>query len=99
VWRYLNLTTHVVYLAQVLRRTIQEDMRNESRYLRSHSMARRMVKEIIEMPDLQIDRVIRSVLANHGKLSNALAQEVPLISDNPKIWRDIVDVITRSFQS
>mgnify|MGYP000440984686 CR=1 FL=1 len=61
-------------------------------------MARRMVKEIIEMPDLQIDRVIRSVLANHGKLSNALAQEVPLISDNPKIWRDIVDVITRSFQ-
>ncbi len=98
VWRHLDLTSHVVYLANVLERTINEDMREESRYLRSHAHARASIKDIVEMPDAQIDRVIRSVQVNQGKLSNVLRDEMPLL-DDPKVWDAIVQVITDAFKS
>jgi hypothetical protein len=98
VWRYLDLTPHVLYLADVLERTIKEDMREESRYLRSHAFARASIKEIVEIPDAQIDRVIRSVQANQGKLSNVLRDEMPILDDS-KIWGAIVQAITNSFKS
>jgi hypothetical protein len=98
VWRHLDLTSHVVYLADVLERTIKEDMREESRYLRSHALARASVKDIVEMPDAQIDRVIRSVQANQDKLSNVLRDEIPLLAD-PEVWGAVVQVITDSFKN
>ena len=96
VWQYLDLTPHVVYLADVLERTIRQDMREESLYLRRHAQARDAIKDIIEMPDVQIDRVIRSAKANQGKLSNVLASEIPLLTD-PKVWDAVVGVITQAF--
>lgn len=90
VWRYPDLTNHVLYLADVLVRTIQDDMRGESRHLRNHAQARAAIKDIIEMPDVQIDRVIRSVEANQGKLSNVLAKEIPLLTE-PGLWSAIVE--------
>jgi hypothetical protein len=97
VWRHLDLTLHVVYLADVLERTIKEDMREESRYLRSHALARASVKDIVEMPDAQIDRLIRSAQANQGKLSNVLRDEIPLLAD-PKVWEAVMQGITDSFK-
>ena len=95
-WRYLDLTNHVVYLADVLTRTIQEDMREESRYLQRHAQARALIKEIVEMPDMQIDRIIRSAHANRGKLSNALAREIPLMAE-PGIWESIIQAVESAF--
>ena len=96
VWQYLNLTPHVVYFSNVLSRTIREDMYEESRYLRSHEQARSAIKDIIEMPDIQIDRVIRSAQANQGKLSNVLSAEIPLLAD-PNIWQAVMQAINRAF--
>ncbi|PKO62789.1 MAG: cell filamentation protein Fic [Betaproteobacteria bacterium HGW-Betaproteobacteria-18] len=96
VWRYPDLTKHVVYLARVFERTIGEDMREESRYLRSHTQARAAIKDIIEMPDLQIDRVIRSAQANQGKLSNLLAREIPQL-EAPGVWAAIWQAIEDAF--
>jgi hypothetical protein len=95
VWRYMDLTRHVIYLADVLARTIREDMREESRYMRSHARARVAIKDIVEMPDMQIDRIIRSVEANQGKLSNVLSKEIPLLAE-PGIWEAIVQAVARS---
>jgi hypothetical protein len=97
VWRHLDLTPHVVYLANVLERTIKEDMREESRYLRSHAQARSAIKDVVEMPDAQIDRVIRSVQANQGQLSNVLRDEIPLLAD-PKVWDAMVQAIKDAFK-
>lgn len=91
-WRYPDLTAHVIYLAGLLVRTIREEMREESRYLRHHARARAVIKEIVEMPDLQLDRVIRSIEANQGKLSNALKEEIPLL-ESPGIWTAIVEAL------
>lgn len=97
VWRYLDLTGHVVYLADVLVRTVKDDMREESRYLQRHALARAAIKDVVEMPDMQIDRVIRSVQANQGKLSNVLAKELPLLEE-PGIWEAIVEATDRAFK-
>jgi hypothetical protein len=96
VWQYPDLTAHVVYLSEVLQRTVREDMREESRLVRNHSLAKAAVKDILEMPDPQIDRVIRSVMNNEGKLSNALVAEIPALSDS-KIWMAVKGAITKAF--
>lgn len=98
VWQYLDLTRHVVYLADVLERTIRHDMREESRYLRSHVRAKAAIKDIVEMPDSQIDRVIRSAQENQGKLSNVLSEEMPVLAD-PKVWTAIAQVIADAFKN
>jgi Fic/DOC family len=97
VWRYLDLTGHVVYLADVLVRTVRDDMRQESRYLQRHAQARAAIKDVVEMPDMQIDRVIRSVQANNGKLSKVLAKELQLLAE-PGIWEAIVEAIDQAFR-
>lgn len=96
-WHYMDLTRHVIYLADVLERTIREDMREESLYLRAHAQARAAIKDIVEMPDSQIDRIIRSAEANQGKLSNVLSKEIPLLAE-PGIWEAIVQAIERAFE-
>jgi hypothetical protein len=95
-WRYPDLTPHVVYLADAVERTIREDMRGESLLLRSHAQARAAIKTIIEMPDMQIDRIIRSVRSGGGTLSGLLRRELPLLAE-PGIWDSVVDAVNRAF--
>ncbi|MFA7665239.1 MAG: hypothetical protein WCY32_03890 [Burkholderiaceae bacterium] len=80
-WRYPDLTDHVEYLADIVCETIEQEMRKEAGYLRRLRLARERVKQVIEGPDTDIDRIIRSVRDNGGKVSNGLAQEFPLLAD------------------
>jgi hypothetical protein len=96
LWRYLDLTQHVVWLADALTRTIHEHMRDEARYWQQHTQARAAIKEIVEMSNLLIDRIIRSVGANQGKRSNVLTKEMPALTE-PGLWEAIVDAIAVAF--
>ncbi|MFC4276699.1 Fic family protein [Achromobacter aloeverae] len=95
IWRYPDLGPHVVFLANIVSRTLTEQMREESRYLRSHARARSALKEVVEMPDHQADRVLRSIEQNRGELSNVLAKELPVLA-RPGVWTEIVDVVSRA---
>ncbi len=97
LWRYPDLGPHVVFLSNVIGRTLTEQMREESRYLRSHARARAALKEVVEMPDQQADRVLRSLEQNRGELSNVLAREMPVLRQ-PGVWTEIVEAVTRAFQ-
>lgn len=97
-WRYPDLGPHVVYLARVLTQTLAEHMRDESRYLRSHHRAREAIKGIVEMPDLQVDRVIRSIEQNAGKLSGALSKEMPVLAQ-PGVWDAIAAAVAGAFRN
>src|SRR3546814_12359244 len=88
VWRYLDLGPHVVYLSKIVKRTLTEQMREQSRYLRNHGRARLALKEVVEMPDQQADRVLRSIEQNNGELSNALAKQMPLLNELG-VWAEI----------
>lgn len=95
LWRYPDLGPHVVFLANIIGRTLTEQMREESRYLRSHARARAALKEVVEMPDQQADRVLRSIEQNHGELSNVLAREMPVLNQ-PGVWIEIIDAVSQA---
>ena len=80
-WRYPNLTEHVEYLAQVVQATIEHEMRKEAGTLRSLRVARERVKQVIEGPDGDIDRIIRSVRENGGAMTKKLISEFPPLAD------------------
>ena len=93
-WRQ---SAHVAYLSGIVKRTMTEQMREQSRYLRNHARARHALKEVVEMPDPQADRVLRSIERNNGKLSNALAKQMPILSA-PGVWTEIVEAVSQAFQ-
>lgn len=97
VWRMPDLTRHVIYMADVIARTIREDMRRESRYMRSHARARAAIKEVIEMPDTQIDRVIRSIHASQGRLTGSLIKEIPQLASQDT-WQEILSAVKAAFE-
>ena len=97
IWRYPDLGPHIVYLSRVIARTLSEQMREESKYLRDHHRAREALKEIVEMPDHQADRLLRSMEANEGRLSNALVKEMPVLAQ-PGIWKAITNAVSLAFK-
>jgi len=96
-WRYPDLGPHVVFLANIISRTLTEQMREESRYLRSHARARAALKNVVEMSDQQADRVLRSIEQNRGELSNAIAKEMPVLKQ-PGVWADIVAAVSKAME-
>lgn len=94
MWCYPDLGAHVIYLSDIISRTLTEQMREQSLYLRHHAQARAAVKEIVEMPDHQVDRVLRSIEQNGGKLSNVLAKEMPVLRESG-VWEAIVETASR----
>lgn len=78
-WRYPDLTDHVVYLSDIIDRTIRHEMTNEARYIRDWERARAAVKKVIDGPDIDIDRIIRSVRENQGNISNALRKQFAVL--------------------
>ncbi len=97
LWRFPDLGPHVVFMSNVIGRTLTEQMREESRYLRSHSRARVALKDVVEMPDQQADRLLRSIEQDNGELSNALVKEMPVLG-RPGIWDAIKDAVALVFQ-
>ncbi|HYQ25281.1 Fic family protein [Stenotrophomonas sp.] len=96
VWRHPDLGPHVVFLSNIIARTLTEQMPEQSRYLRNHARARAVLKDVVEMPDPQADRVLRSIEQNHGELSNVLAKEMPVLTQ-PGVWAAIVDAVSQVY--
>jgi hypothetical protein len=95
LWRYPDLGPHVQFMSNIIFRTITEQMREESTYLRIHARTRSALKEVVEMPDHQADRVLRSIEQNRGELSNVLAKELPVLQ-KPGIWAEIIEAVSEA---
>lgn len=80
-WRYIDMTKHAEYIARVIRHTIEEEMRSEALILRDHLRAREAIKEILEGPDQDIDRIIRSIHQSKGVVSGKLRKQYPQLLD------------------
>ena len=95
IWRYPDLGPHLAYLSNVIERTITEQMHEEAKYLRGHHRARAAIKEIVEMPDHQADRLLHSMEQNQGRLSNVLAKEMPVLAQDG-IWAAVSEAVARA---
>lgn len=97
VWRYPDLTPHVEYLGNVIQMTIQDEMSKEARYLRNLERAREGVKNWLEGPNADIDRIIRSVSEGGAwKVSNKLAKEFPALAE-AEIAERVVKAVWEAF--
>lgn len=95
LWRYMDLTPHVVYLAKLIKKVINEDMPEESRYLRHYDTLRENIKNVIDMSNHDADRIIRSIIDNQAKRSNKLIKEYPMLADD-ELWSELVEVVHNS---
>lgn len=96
VWRYPNLTEHVIFMAKLIQRALTEEMEEQSKILLRFNKASLAIKEIIEMPNQQVDRIIRSVREQRGVLSNKLAKEMPILAQDD-LWERIVIAVNEAF--
>ncbi|WP_454690967.1 hypothetical protein [Achromobacter aloeverae] len=80
-WRYPDLTRHVEYVFDIVRETLEKQMRAEARLLHAWRLVRARLKEVIEGPDAEIDRIIRSVRDTGGLVSGKLKKQFPILND------------------
>lgn len=93
-WRYPDLTDHVEYMAEVVRVTIEQEMRKEAREMRAYRGARAAIKEIVEGPDPDLDRIVRSISHNGWKISGKLVSDFPVLEDDDLASRIVAAVQT-----
>lgn len=95
-WRYPDLTSHVEYLAHLIDDTIRLEMNNEAKLLRTWDRARSAVKEAVEGPNTDIDRIIRAIQGHGGQISGKLVKEFPILA-NAAVAEDVMQAITTAF--
>lgn len=92
-WRFIDLTHHVNYLFGVLLRTMRSEVSEEAAYLRRHYQMRQNLKQIIELGDSSLDRIIRSV-SQVRAISGALKGDFPLLDDDELCKRVVRAVLS-----
>lgn len=96
-WRYPDLTEHVLYTAGVVAHTIRSEMAEEARVLLKFELAQRRIKDVMEMPDADATRVIRSIKENGWRISGKLAKDYPQLGDKLLALR-LVEAVQSAFE-
>jgi len=76
-WRFPDLSQHARYMSDVLQKTVDHEMAQEAHLLRTHDEARAALKSVVEMPDSDADRIMRSLKQSNWAVSGKLAGEYP----------------------
>lgn len=70
IWyRYIDMTHQTEALFHFLARAIETEFADELAFLHNYDAVKSSIKEIVDMPDRQIDLFIRFCLQNNGQLS------------------------------
>lgn len=91
-WRYPDLTEQVLYTARVVEHTVRTEMADEARVLVIFQRAQERLKEVIEMPDQDASRIIRSLKENGWQVSGKLKKAFPQLDDAEKAQRIVAAV-------
>ena len=78
-WRYPDLTAHVRYLSELLHTTVEHEMAREAATLRDNDASREAIKQLVEMPDADADRIIASLRSNGWAVTGKLRRDLPMI--------------------
>lgn len=96
-WRYPDLTEHVLYTAQVVAHTVNTEMAEEARVLMIFQRAQEQLKDVLEMPDQDANRIIRSLRENGWQVSGKLRKAYPQLDDIRRAER-IVQAVRSAFE-
>jgi hypothetical protein len=96
-WKYPDLTRHTEYLGAVIQATVHDEMGKEAMYLRNLERAREGVKNWLEGPNADIDRIIRSVSQGGAwNVSNKLVKEFPALAE-AEVAENVVRAVRDAF--
>jgi hypothetical protein len=98
VWRYPDLTEHVLYTAQVVAHTVRTEMANEARVLVLFQRAQERIKDVIEMADQDANRIIRSLKENGWQVSGKLKKSYPQFEDQ-ELAAQIIEAVRSAFDN
>lgn len=96
-WRYPDLTEHVLYTAQVVAHTVRTEMADEARVLVIFQRAQERLKDVLEMPDQDASRIIRSLKENGWQVSGKLKKAYPQLDDAHRAER-VVEAVRGAFE-
>jgi hypothetical protein len=96
-WRYPDLTEHVLYTARVVEHTIRTEMADEARVLVIFQRAQEQLKEVLEMPDQDANRIIRSIKENGWVVSSKLKKGYPQLEDE-RMTERVVEAVRSAFE-
>lgn len=96
-WRYPDLTEHVLYTAQVVAHTVRTEMADEARVLLIFQRAQDQLKDVLEMPDQDANRIIRSLKENGWQVSGKLKKAYPQLEDSHRAER-VVEAVRSAFE-
>jgi hypothetical protein len=96
-WRFPDLTEHALYTCRLIESTIVDQMAGEARVLRRFDTASRRLKAVIEMPDPDVTRVIRSLKENGWAASGKLLKEYPVF-DDPSRQQQAIEAVRSAFE-
>ena len=81
-YRYFDATTHAEFLYSCVEQTIEKDLPEEVRFLEAFDTFASSVKEIVEMPDRDVERLRDFLARGRGRLSTrAREQEFRALTD------------------
>lgn len=96
-WRYPDLTAQVLFTARVVEHTVRIEMADEARVLVIFQRAQEQLKEVLEMPDQDASRIIRSLKENGWKVSSKLKKNYPQLEDVARAER-VVEAVRSAFE-
>lgn len=96
-WRYPDLTEHVLYTAEVVAHTVRIEMAEEARVLVIFQRAQQQLKEVLEMPDQDANRIIRSLKDNGWKISGKLKKTYPQLEDAARA-EQVIEAVRSAFE-
>jgi hypothetical protein len=68
-YRFFDATPHAEFLYECVRQTIEEDLPNETNYLRNFDAFRAGVENLVDMPERTLNNLVGFLRQNEGKLS------------------------------
>ena len=68
-YRFFDATPHAEFLYGCVQQTIEEDLPQETEFLRRYDRFRAQIQAIVDMPDTAVDMLFRFLRQNNGKLS------------------------------
>jgi Fic/DOC family protein len=81
LYKFWDATTFAEYLYDCVAETIRTDLKEEIGFLRVFDGAIRATMEIVDMPDRRASLLVRLILQNNGRLSQARRSSFPELKD------------------
>ena len=96
-FRYPDLTTQTIYLAQTVFETINQDLPEELEFIQHYDEVKSELQNIVDMPDKQLNLMILFLHQNHGSLSKRRRKDFEKLTDDEisqmeKVYREIFNI-------